>query len=202
MPVGIRQTLGKTQEDLREETRTMILTSARELFEEIGYPHTSMQMIAARAMISRSSIYRHFETKNDIAQALVENFWPEWREMWKDCPFDEDTSVAKLAEWLKKMLTRLNTSKSFVFVAHAVEEIEEESTAILSFIGQHSGFRPAKKQKSEAYFFDHIFVMQLNKFFYSSIKDKKYFRDNDIAIKAMARHMMLFLEGRRVYTAN
>jgi AcrR family transcriptional regulator len=162
-----------------------------------------MQMIASRAMISRSSLYRHFETKKDIAKELVGMFWPGWQEMWKDCPLGEETSVAKLAEWLQRLLVVLNASKSFVFVAHAVEESETEAAALLAIIGQNTPtFRPATKTKSEAYFFDHLFMMQLNKFFYSSILNTGYFRNTDTSVKAMARHMKLFLDGRKAYQSN
>jgi AcrR family transcriptional regulator len=203
VPVGSRQTLGKSQEELRGETRELILASARELFENMGYAHTSMQMIASRARISRSSLYRHFETKKVIAQELTDLFWPGWREMWKDCPFHEGTTVAELAEWLHRLLAVLNTSKSFVYVAHAVEESESEAAVLLTLIGQNApNFRPANKTKSEAYFFDHLFMMQLNKFFYSSILNTGYFRNTDTSVKAMAKHMKLFLDARKVYQSN
>ncbi len=202
MPVGNRQTLGKSQDDLREETRQLILTSARELFQNMGYAQTSMQMIASRAMISRSSLYRHFETKNEIAKELVGLFFPMWLEMWKDCPLGEGMSVGKLAEWLQRLLVVLNASKSFVFVAHAVEESETESDVLLKFIGQNTTFRPTPKARSEAYFFDHLFMMQLNKFFYSSVLNNEYFKSTDTSVKAMARHIKLFLDGRKMYQVN
>jgi AcrR family transcriptional regulator len=203
VPVGSRQTLGKSQDELREETRGLILASARELFQNMGYAHTSMQMIASRARISRSSLYRHFETKKDIAQELTDLFWPGWQEMWKECPLHNDTTVGELAEWLHRLLVVLNASKSFVYVAHAVEESESEAAALLNLIGQNTPtFRPSTKTKSEAYFFDHLFMMQLNKFFYSSILNKGYFRNTDTSVKAMAKHMKLFLDARRIYQSN
>ena len=203
MPVGTRQTLGKSQDELREETRELILASARELFQNMGYAHTSMQMIASRARISRSSLYRHFETKKDIAQELTDMFWPGWREMWKECPFHDNTTVAELAEWLHRLLVVVNASKSFVYVAHAVEESESEAATLLTWIGQNTAtFRPATKTKTEAYFFDHLFMMQLNKFFYSSILNDGYFQNTDTSVKAMAKHMKLFLDARKIYQTN
>ena len=54
-----------------ERTRQAILDAAYYLFIEQGYRGTSMRQIAGRANISLSGIYNHFESKEQIFNAVV-----------------------------------------------------------------------------------------------------------------------------------
>src|ERR1700722_9567121 len=149
MTVTKRQTLGKTQEGLREETRALVLSAAQELFTEIGYVRSTMQLIAAKAGISRSSLYRHFDTKWHVARALMDAFWPSWVELWEICPIDDDTTEARLVEWLETILSELRQSKNFILLLQEIMSVEDEAgdlsvavlDQILEIIGnKHSVF--------------------------------------------------------------
>ncbi len=54
-----------------ERTRQDILDAAYHLFIEQGYRATSMRQIAARANLSLSGIYNHFESKEQIFETVV-----------------------------------------------------------------------------------------------------------------------------------
>ena len=54
----------------RPETRTSILTAARELFEEQGYHGAGLEAVAKRAGVSRQAIYLHFTSKAELLTAL------------------------------------------------------------------------------------------------------------------------------------
>ncbi len=54
-----------------ERTRQTIEDAAYNLFLEQGYHGTSMRQIAERAGLSLGAIYNHFDSKEDIFQALV-----------------------------------------------------------------------------------------------------------------------------------
>jgi AcrR family transcriptional regulator len=205
MAAGKRKTHGKTQEELRDETRGLILGAASKIFNEYGYSHSTMQMIAARAGISRSSLYRHFETKWMVAKELIDAFWPIWFHIWKDCPLGKSTTHAQLVAWLNKMLVEQRPSKSFMFLIHEIFAVEEEAAnvsvwindRILEIIGKNrSGSLSPPKDGSEDYFVDQIFLMQLNYFFFNCLRQPAYFQHLDASVNAMARLMKQFIDLR------
>jgi AcrR family transcriptional regulator len=54
----------------REEVRNKILDAARELFNREGYDNVTMRRIAEAIEYSPTTIYLHFEDKDDLVQAL------------------------------------------------------------------------------------------------------------------------------------
>ncbi len=60
-------TASHTEQDLRAR----IVEAARELFLERGYSHVSTTEIAEAIGISKKTLYREFETKEDILRAVV-----------------------------------------------------------------------------------------------------------------------------------
>ena len=62
------------QGERSERSRAAILDAALELFSHRGYGATSMRDIAGKAGVSTGSVYHHFEEKEAIFQALLEQF--------------------------------------------------------------------------------------------------------------------------------
>lgn len=58
-------------QQLRYATNDRIVTAALSLFAEKGYAATSMQEVAARAGMSAGSIYRHYNSKEDLFNELM-----------------------------------------------------------------------------------------------------------------------------------
>ena len=63
------------QGERSERSRTAILEAALELFSHRGYGATSMRDIAGTAAVSTGSVYHHFQDKEAIFQALLEQFY-------------------------------------------------------------------------------------------------------------------------------
>src|SRR4051812_30485147 len=63
-------TVAKRKEKQKEELRAKILQSARELFMEMGYEHTSIRNIAEKIDYSPTTIYLYFKDKDDVFYAL------------------------------------------------------------------------------------------------------------------------------------
>ena len=61
----------KTKEDA-QKTRTRILASALSLFAKNGYGHTTFTDIAARLKMTKGAVYWHFESKEALLIALVD----------------------------------------------------------------------------------------------------------------------------------
>ncbi|MBP3884180.1 MAG: TetR/AcrR family transcriptional regulator [Olsenella sp.] len=54
--------------------RTQIIDSTKRLFEERGIEHTSVRDIAKRANISRSLFYHYFSCKEDVTDAILDDY--------------------------------------------------------------------------------------------------------------------------------
>jgi AcrR family transcriptional regulator len=61
----------RTQADRSAQTRTALVTAARELFAEKGFVATTRDEIAARAGVTRGALYHHFDSKTAVAAAVV-----------------------------------------------------------------------------------------------------------------------------------
>lgn len=59
----------RTKEDA-QETRTLILDTAEQVFRDKGVGHTTLAEIAAAAGVSRGAIYWHFANKAALLQAM------------------------------------------------------------------------------------------------------------------------------------
>jgi len=59
----------RTKEDA-QETRTLILDTAEQVFREKGVGHTTLAEIAAAAGVTRGAIYWHFDNKTALLQAM------------------------------------------------------------------------------------------------------------------------------------
>jgi AcrR family transcriptional regulator len=55
-----------------EQTRQLVLDTARRLFTERGYDATSLQMIADEVGLTKAAVYYHFPTKIEILRAIIE----------------------------------------------------------------------------------------------------------------------------------
>ncbi|WJM95252.1 TetR family transcriptional regulator [Pseudomonas defluvii] len=63
-----------------QETRTLLLATARQMFSELGYAHTSMDDLTARAGLTRGALYHHFGDKKGLLAAVVEQLDAEMDE--------------------------------------------------------------------------------------------------------------------------
>ncbi len=61
--------VGRRKEQMKLETRALILNSARSLFEEEGYEKTTMRLVAHRAGIGLGTIFKHFPGKSALLAA-------------------------------------------------------------------------------------------------------------------------------------
>ena len=66
MALGIRQAQ-------KQETRSRVLSAARELFNEVGYDGATIRLVAQRAGVSVGSVFTTFSSKADIlSQVMLE----------------------------------------------------------------------------------------------------------------------------------
>jgi AcrR family transcriptional regulator len=82
----------------REEIRTRILDAARELFDSEGYENVTMRRIAEAIEYSPTTIYNHFEDKDDLVRALCEEDFSRLLEV-----FREEDPPADPVEWIRRL---------------------------------------------------------------------------------------------------
>ncbi len=68
----------KAQRDA-EKTRARILASALALFAKRGYVHTTFNDIAARLKMTKGAVYWHFESKQALLTALIDEMLAKFR---------------------------------------------------------------------------------------------------------------------------
>lgn len=82
---------------MSDNTCTDILEKSRDLFSERGYQGTSVQQIADAVGIKKASVYYHFESKQQIFLALVDDLLREVTVYFKEAiklPRDEAFATA------------------------------------------------------------------------------------------------------------
>ncbi|QTT87923.1 TetR/AcrR family transcriptional regulator [Pseudomonas chlororaphis] len=58
--------------EMIEQTRSKLITSARQAFGSLGYANTSMDDLTAEAGLTRGALYHHFGDKKGLLAAVVE----------------------------------------------------------------------------------------------------------------------------------
>jgi AcrR family transcriptional regulator len=83
----------------RELTRARIRDAARELFHENHYDATTMDQIAVRAGMTRSSVYLHYKDKSAILAEIVADYAPRAEAQMATLP-GPNPSVEQLVRWI------------------------------------------------------------------------------------------------------
>ncbi len=92
------------------ETRALILVQAKKLFFRKGFKETSIREIANNAHISSGALYKHFNSKEEILDVIVEPCVKEW---WLECDkmlkeFEEKLSTIKTRADIKALVMSEN----------------------------------------------------------------------------------------------
>jgi len=67
-----KPTPAKTQAQRREDTKALLLDTARELFLMKGYDQTGMPELVQKVGLTRGALYYHFSDKADLFKAVAE----------------------------------------------------------------------------------------------------------------------------------
>ncbi|AGK95919.1 TetR/AcrR family transcriptional regulator [Clostridium pasteurianum] len=108
------------------EKRTKILLEAKKLFSEHGYNNVSMQCIAEACSISKASIYKLFESKNELLRKLLEyNIQQMLHEAStidsKANMNDEEKFKAKIYYEIESYIENKELSKMLIFTSSSVD---------------------------------------------------------------------------------
>lgn len=87
------------QDREKQAVRQSILTAARELFVNEGYPHVSIRKIAERIEYSPAAIYSYFPSKDDIFFALATEGFARLDDAVKAVPLHPDPITDLRQSW-------------------------------------------------------------------------------------------------------
>ncbi len=115
--------------------REQILETASTLFYRHGVHAVGVDLIIAQAGVAKSSLYRHFRTKDDLIAAYVqaedEAFWERWEKTASDHADDPVAELTALLNWIGTKIAapdfrgcpQLNVVAEFPDPAHPARRI-------------------------------------------------------------------------------
>ena len=105
-PVGPR-------EEAKAVYRRAILSAAADVFVERGFHAARIQDIAERARIGVGTVYNHFEQKEDVLQALLEEHSSAMAELFAERDGDGATFDAQLSARMRRVLAYKDEHRAF-----------------------------------------------------------------------------------------
>lgn len=127
-----------------QRSRTAILSGAKTVITEVGSYESNMNDIAARAEVSRATVYNHFSDKEEMMMSLVESEIRRLYEVGKKAPTKRDALYAISLEIsrdpaLRKMVQTdpLDIAKFVTVTSHPLWTLIKDS--LDSLFGESSG---------------------------------------------------------------
>ncbi|EKE76991.1 TetR/AcrR family transcriptional regulator [Oceanibaculum indicum] len=170
--------MAKTHPDVRQESRsdrvrTQILETASGLFYRNGVRAVGMEQIVAESGIAKTTIYRHFETKDALIEAFLQKedaeFWAQWDAVVGDASGLE--ALDRLSLWIGNRVRRdgyrgcpqLNLAAEYADESHPARIVarahKAEMFRRLSLLCAGQGGTDADEQAMRiALFFDGVFM--------------------------------------------
>ncbi|WP_460875113.1 TetR/AcrR family transcriptional regulator [Rhodanobacter koreensis] len=108
LPVRSRKAAGPEPGDVRER----ILECASTLFYRQGVRAVGVDLVVEQAGVAKTSLYRHFRTKDDLVVAFLEredvDFWATWDGVAARHANDPTGELAAHMRWIGERLSRSN----------------------------------------------------------------------------------------------
>ncbi|RKQ68235.1 TetR/AcrR family transcriptional regulator [Oceanibaculum indicum] len=161
------------QESRSDRVRTQILETASGLFYRNGVRAVGMEQIVAESGIAKTTIYRHFETKDALIEAFLQKedaeFWAQWDAVVGDASGLE--ALDRLSLWIGNRVRRdgyrgcpqLNLAAEYADESHPARIVarahKAEMLRRLSLLCAGQGGTDADEQAMRiALFFDGVFM--------------------------------------------
>lgn len=94
------------------DVRDRVLTTAADLFYRLGVRAVGVDLITERAGVAKTSLYRHFKTKDDLIAAFLrredEDFWGHWDGVAKAHEADPRAELDAHLTWIGERIARPN----------------------------------------------------------------------------------------------
>ncbi len=119
------------------EVRDRILETASDLFYRRGVRAVGVDLVVEKSGVAKTSLYRHFGTKDDLVAAFLEredvDFWSTWDRVSEQYPDDAMAELDAHCEWIGERVGRqnyrgcpqINTAAEFPEVDHPARKVAE-----------------------------------------------------------------------------
>jgi AcrR family transcriptional regulator len=101
---------GSSSAKTGDAVRERILETASGLFYREGVRAVGVDLVVAEAGVAKTSLYRHFRTKDDLIAAFLEredkDFWRTWDEVADRHPGDPSGELAAHMDWIGERVGR------------------------------------------------------------------------------------------------
>lgn len=88
----------------RESCRNHIIQASTSLFSRNGYLSTTMEDVAREANVSRATLYRYFNNRLEIGNAVVGHVWASNTKIWASLTAEEARSTASVGSWINRLV--------------------------------------------------------------------------------------------------
>src|SRR5208283_3214231 len=109
--------LPRRRDEARALFRNAILESAEAVFAERGFHGARIQDIAVRARIAVGTVYNHFEHKDEVLSALLEERSEEMLAQLAEAPGDPRAFTARLTARVARVLGYVQAHRAFFAIA-------------------------------------------------------------------------------------
>jgi AcrR family transcriptional regulator len=100
-----------TQDAGGRDTAARVLEAASRLFYAHGVRAVGVEWIVAESGVAKTSLYRHFETKDDLVAAFLEreddDFWTQWDDVVGAAGEDPTDQLMGLLAWIGRRTSRV-----------------------------------------------------------------------------------------------
>lgn len=128
----------RCRDDAKALFRNAILESAERVFAERGFHGARIQDIAEQARIAVGTVYNHFEQKEDVLRALLEERTDALLEALAASPADPEDFEAKLGARLGRMLRYLDRHREFYLIANEHGLLSKTTASSAKVLGKKS----------------------------------------------------------------
>ncbi len=114
------------QEQQKQDSRARILEAAKKVLSERAYPLMAVEDVIAEAQVSRTTFYRHFESKFAIFSELHKPFIESLYKVYEGLGLCNDPSIEQICEWLSSFLDFYRSEKILVQAYQHIYSIEPD----------------------------------------------------------------------------
>ena len=115
--------------------RERIVSTARELFHQRGIRAVCVDAIAETAGTNKTTLYRHFASKDDLILECLRSRAEEARQAWAEIEASSpEDGLAQLRSWVTHVVARLADDCRGCEFANAAVELTEEDHPVRKFI--------------------------------------------------------------------